>query len=179
MLKEMLGIRSGILEDLHRDHVEVDELFEHILSGRSNGHRADLFKTLKAKLTAHAEAEDKVLYRKLARSKNKDVRKFPREGSVEHEIVEEQLQILARSRSKDSEEWTGRLTVLRELVRHHVKEEESEGFAKTREEFNSEQIDDLGRDFQKEKQKLLGETVAAPPGEGDRRNSKGPPLLRN
>lgn len=83
------------------------------------------------------------------------MRKFAREGDVEHQLVEEQLEELSRSRSKESEQWTARLTVLQELIRHHVREEESRGFTSARKEFDDEGLDKLGEQFRKEKEKLL------------------------
>src|ERR1041385_8880695 len=155
MLKEVLGIRTGILEDLHSDHEEVSSLLERILDASGHSNRTELFREMKAKLIAHSHAEAKVLYRKLERSKDEEVRKFAREGDVEHQLVEEQLEELSRSRSKESEPWTARLTVLQELVRHHVREEECRGFASARKEFDDEGLDKLGEQFRKEKEKLL------------------------
>ena len=36
MLKEMLGVREGILADLHRDHEEVSSLLTRILDTSDN-----------------------------------------------------------------------------------------------------------------------------------------------
>jgi hemerythrin-like domain-containing protein len=154
MLKELLGIREGILEDLHQDHQEVSTLIERILAARSHERRAELFKELKAKLLAHAGAEEKVLYRRMTKSADAAVRRFALEGGVEHETVEGQLDRLSRSTAKDGEAWTARLTVLRELIDHHVREEESTGFADARKEFDGERLRELGEEFRREKERL-------------------------
>ncbi len=154
MLKEMLGVRTGILEILHNDHEEVSALLARILE-TSGKERGELFREMKAKLLAHAKAEAKVLYRKLERSEDEKPRQFAREGDVEHELVESQLEELSRARSKDGEPWTARLTVLQELVRHHVREEEGRGFASARQEFDDEALEKLGEQFEREKEKLL------------------------
>jgi hemerythrin superfamily protein len=155
MLKEILGIREGILEDLHNDHQEVSALIERILAARSHERRATLFKEMKAKLLAHAEAEERVLYRRMTKSADEEVRRFALEGLVEHEAVENQLDRLSRSTAKDGEAWTARLTVLRELIGHHVREEESTGFADARKEFDGERLRELGEEFRREKERLL------------------------
>jgi hypothetical protein len=154
MLKELVGIQSGILADLHADHEEVADLFERII-GAGKGKRADLFKELKTKLLAHAQAEQKVLYRKLEKSGEEEARNFAFEGIVEHELVENQLDLLSRSRAKDSEQWSARLLVLKELVAHHVREEESKGFKGAREIFDTEGLETLRDEFQREKEKLM------------------------
>lgn len=110
-----------------------------------------------SKLLAHAKAEQKILYRKLEKSRDSDARKFAFEGEVEHEVVESQLQQFARARNKDSEQWTARLTFLQEAVEKHVKEEESTGFSYAHAGFDSEELQKLGERFQREKDKMLAE----------------------
>ena len=56
-----------------------------------------------------------------------------------------------------SKRTSAQLTVLRELVNHHVREEESTGFSCARSEFDREQLDKLGQQFQRQKQKLMAE----------------------
>ena len=58
---------------------------------------------------------------------------------------------------KASEQWTAQLTVLRELINHHVKEEESTGFSCARSEFDKEQLEKMGQQFQRQKEKLMAE----------------------
>jgi iron-sulfur cluster repair protein YtfE (RIC family) len=154
MLKEALGIREGILADLHNDHEEVSSLFSRILKNQGNHERGELFHELMDKLLAHLQAEQKILYRRLQKSENTEARKFAFEGEVEHEVVESQLQQLARARNKDSEQWTARLSFLQEAVEKHVKEEESTGFSCAHQEFDTEALQKLGRQFQREKEKV-------------------------
>ena len=60
----------------------------------------------------------------MAKSEGEETRSFAFEGDNEHQIVEQQLKQMARARNKASEQWTAQATVLRELIDHHVKEEE-------------------------------------------------------
>jgi hemerythrin-like domain-containing protein len=62
---------------------------------------------------------------------------------------------MARTRNKASEQWTAQLTVLKELVNHHVKEEESTGFSCARNEFNREELEKMSGQFQRQKEKLM------------------------
>lgn len=158
MIKEMLGVREGILADLHSDHQEVRSLLAKILDASDNRQRTELFREMMSKLLAHAKAEQKVLYRKLEKSGEAEARKFAFEGEVEHEVVEGQLQQLARARSKDSEQWTARLTFLQEALDKHIKEEESTGFSCANEEFDTAELQKLGEQFQREKEKILETT---------------------
>ena len=102
-------------------------------------------------------AAETVLYKKLQKSDDEKARSFVFEGLNEHQIVEQQLKLMARARNKASEQWTAQLTVLKELVNHHVKEEESTGFTCSRREFDRETLDKLGEQFRRQKEKLLAE----------------------
>ena len=80
MLKEMFGVCEGILADLHRDHEEVSSLLTQVLNTPDNHKRGELFREMMSKLLAHAKAEQKILYRKLEKSRDSDARKFAFEG---------------------------------------------------------------------------------------------------
>jgi hemerythrin superfamily protein len=157
MLKEWLGMADGILQDLHRDHEQISALIEQLLKKESSAERAPLFKEMMGMLLAHSHAEQNVLYKKMEKSDDEKVRKFALEGTNEHQIVEQQLQQMARARNKASEQWTAQLTVLHELVSHHIKEEESTGFGCARAEFDQDELAKLGEQFKRQKEKLMTE----------------------
>ena len=157
MLKEWLGMAEGILQDLHQDHEEVSGLIEQCLKTEASAERNQIFKEIMSMLIAHSEAEQQVLYKKMQKSDDEKARSFVFEGMNEHQIVEQQLQQMARTRNKASEQWTAQLTVLKELVNHHVKEEESTGFRCARSEFDGEQLEKFGDQFRRQKQKLMAE----------------------
>jgi len=158
MLKEMLGLNTGILSDLHDDHEEVAALIEKMINSSDGRERGELMKQVGANLVAHSQAEQNILYKKMEKSESKESRKFAFEGSNEHQIVEQQIEQLTRARDKASEKWTAQATVLRELVTHHVKEEESNGFSCARSDFDSETLEKMGRQFRKQKEKMMAES---------------------
>jgi hemerythrin superfamily protein len=157
MLKEMLGMAEGILQDLHQDHEEVSGLIAQCLKTEGSAERNQLFKEIMSMLIAHSEAEQNVLYKKLQKSEDEKTRSFVFEGINEHQIVEQQLQQMSRARNKASEQWTAQLTVLKELVNHHVREEESTGFTCARREFDSEELEKMRDQFRRQKEKLMAE----------------------
>ena len=157
MIKEMLGVQQGILADLHQDHEKVAGLIEQMLKSEDAKERGAIFKEVMSELLAHSQAEQSVLYRKLEKSDTEKSRSFAYEGDNEHHIVEQQLQQMARSRSKASEQWTAMATVLRELVNHHVTEEESTGFSRANSEFDADELEKLGQQFRRQKEKLMAE----------------------
>ena len=158
MLKEMLGIAEGILQDLHNDHREVSALIEKIMDSKDSGQRTSLFNEMKTKLLAHAHAEQQVLYKPMERSKNEESRSFALEGENEHQHVEQQLQQMAGASSKAGEQWTSELNVLKDLVEHHVEEEESTGFSCARTDFDKTELEQMGEQFQRLKQQEMAKT---------------------
>jgi hypothetical protein len=87
MIREMLGLAEGILQDLHNDHVEIASLISRIEKSDDRAEREALFEEMKTKLLGHAHAEQEVLYRRLEDSESEDSRNFALEGSNEHQIV--------------------------------------------------------------------------------------------
>jgi len=63
MLREMLGMGEGILQDLHNDHQEVSGLTEQIMNTEEGSERTSLFKEMMNMLLAHSRAEQQVLYK--------------------------------------------------------------------------------------------------------------------
>ena len=148
---------EGILQDLHQDHEQVSEFIEKLLKTEASAERTPLFKDLMNMLLAHSHAEQNVLYKKMEKAGDEKARSFAFSGLNEHQIVEQQLQQMSRARNKASEQWTAQLKVLRELVNHHVREEESTGFTCARREFDVEQLEKLGEQFHRQKEKLMAE----------------------
>src|SRR2546423_1288662 len=155
MIREMLGFAEGILQDLHNDHSEVASLMDRIEESTDTSERGALFDEMKTKLLAHAHAEQEVLYRPLEASQSEASRSFAPEGVNEHQIVEQQLQKLSADRDNTSEQWTAELKVLRDLVEHHVEEEEGTGFSCARDEFGKDELEAMAERFQTRKAQMM------------------------
>ena len=54
-----------------------------------------------------------------------------------------------------SDGWAAELKVLEDLVEHHVDEEEDIGFGCARDEFETEELEAIGQEFQRRKQGLM------------------------
>ena len=155
MLKEMLGIAEGILQDLHNDHREVSALIDKIMDSKDAGQRTSLFNEMKTKLLAHSHAEQQVLYKRMERSNNQESRSFAHEGENEHQRIEQQLRQMSGVGAKAGAQWTSELTVLKDLVEHHVEEEESTGFSQARSGFDKAELERMGEEFERLKQQEI------------------------
>jgi hypothetical protein len=130
-------------ELLKEDHKHVADILEKLepTTERAVKTRLELFEKLNHELLVHTEIEEKFLYPVL--KKEGETHDIAFEAVEEHRIVKELLQELG-SLGPDSEQWTAKLTVLKENIEHHVKEEEGDMFKKARKVLTKEQIDDIG-----------------------------------
>jgi len=154
MIREMLGIAEGILQDLHNDHSEVDTLLGNIMDSQDSTERARLFSEMRHKLLPHLQAEQEILYRRLETGKDEESRKFGHEGTSEHRMVEQQVAKMTGMGDPVSDKWTAELKVLQDLIEHHVDEEESTGFSCARDEFDKQQLEAMSHEFQTRKAQL-------------------------
>lgn len=149
-----------ILETLKQDHDRFKAIIKQILDTKTQARRVALFKEFKLELVAHSKAEEKVLYKRMLKSdEGKDM---ALEGTVEHEIADRVVEDLARSRNKTTDEWSARCGVLKELLEHHIDEEENEAFPIAKNLFKRAMLEKMADEFLSEKAKLgVDERAAA------------------
>jgi hemerythrin superfamily protein len=107
------------------------------------------FTPLKNELMMHQQVEEAVLYSAL-----KDVeetRADALEAIAEHHLVNGLLEELALM-PKDSDEWFAKFGVLKELVEHHMREEEHDFFAAARKVLHERQAVELGEQMRSKKE---------------------------
>ena len=143
-----------IFDMLKEDHKKVSGIFEKLepTTERAVKTREELFARLKTELDVHTIVEEKVLYPALEQLE--ETRDIALEAIEEHRIVKELLADM-ENMSKESEQWSAKLTVLKENVEHHVEEEEGEMFKKARSVLNEELIEELTRRAESEKSKQM------------------------
>jgi len=131
--------QMDILDTLAEEHEVVAALLQDLVDGKSSAQRASTLKQIKKNLVPHARAEESVLYNAIIRVKDKDTKKDGEEGFIEHSLVDFLLKTLSGMRDKMSPRFGAAAKVLKEIVTHHVKEEESDLFSDARDNFSSEQ----------------------------------------
>jgi hemerythrin-like domain-containing protein len=141
--------RSDAIDELVRDHRDVEQLFktfEGLGAGAHKRRRAVVDKMIAA-LSRHAAIEELIFYPRI-RIEIPSTEDEVLESLEEHHIVKWTLSELEGLPAED-ERFTAKVTVLIESVRHHVKEEERELFPSVRKA--------LGRD----ERIALGDELAA------------------
>ena len=107
-------------ELLLNQHREVDKLFEK-LEGAEDADKKALREELAQNLVAHSTIEKEIFYPAVKQA----MPDLIGEAYVEHGLVEYSLSQLLSTRTND-ESFKAKVTVLKEVVTHHVKEEETE-----------------------------------------------------
>ena len=109
---------------LKADHRQVEQWFAQFEKTNSAGKKQQLASNICAALTVHAEIEEEIFYPAfLEATEDKDMH---HEAIVEHAGAKELIaQIQGMSASDDY--FDAKVTVLSEMIKHHVKEEEQPG----------------------------------------------------
>jgi hemerythrin-like domain-containing protein len=125
---------TSLLEDQHR---KVEALFEKLESGGAD--RAVL-EELANSLAAHMAIEQDIFYPAIKEVDSDLVN----ESFEEHSIAEVALKRLLATDS-DDDSFEARVTALKELIEHHVEEEEEELFPAVEKALSAETLEKLGK----------------------------------
>ncbi len=129
---------TDILDTLKKEHDEVKELLENLSDAETPAQRRRLVQRIKAALVPHTKAEEKVVYDAVIALRDKDAQMNGHEGYLEHEWASKTLQRLEGIANAASPEHKAAGKVLKELVEHHIDEEESNVWTDVKEHFSDE-----------------------------------------
>ncbi|MCC2639305.1 MAG: hemerythrin protein [Moraxellaceae bacterium] len=105
---------------LKKDHRTVDKLFAQYEAAKDNHEKVDLVQQICQSLMVHAHIEEKVFYPAL---RGKVKQNLLDEAFVEHDTLKDLISKID-GRGPEDAHFDAYVTVLREYVHHHVKEEE-------------------------------------------------------
>jgi hemerythrin superfamily protein len=134
------------LKLLKEDHKNVKTLFGEVesLGDRAAAQRKKLFQRIDRELTVHAKIEETIFYPEFRKNAgNNEEKDEVLEAYEEHKIVKTLIGELEDLDPKD-ETYRPKLNVLKEMVDHHVKEEEGTMFPMARKIFDKEELNELG-----------------------------------
>jgi len=117
---------NTIFEEIRKDHVTQRELLDKITRTTGDSDvREMLWKKLKTELEVHADVEERFFYRKLM---NHDISQDQARHSIaEHHEIDELIEKLEET-EMSSPAWLTYAKQLKEMVEHHLDEEEHEIF---------------------------------------------------
>jgi hypothetical protein len=138
---------SGQLFDLLKeDHDKVKDLFEQIEDSEDDTEsREELFSQIKGDLEIHMEGEESYLYPAL--EEHDDTREMALEAYEEHHVAKTVL-IEVEELDQEDERWKAKMKVLKELIEHHIEEEEGELFKLAKKVLAKEEIQEISANIE-------------------------------
>jgi len=127
---------------LKKQHREVEALFKRVGRAEGASERRRLMDEIGAKLTLHTKIEEEIFYPVLREVPSKKAEEMVLEAYEEHHVVKLVLAELPKVDPED-ERFEAKMTVLEELVEHHVEEEEDEMF-KLADKIDDDELESLG-----------------------------------
>jgi len=142
---------------LKADHKKVKDLFKQVegLGDTARQARAKLFGKIDHELTVHSHVEETIFYPALKAKTKKGTESSDEvlEAYEEHANVKAMIQKLEALEPAD-DTYNAKLQVLSELVKHHVKEEETEMFKQARQLLTESELESLGGQIEAAKAKF-------------------------
>ena len=131
---------------LKSDHATVKRLLRELdaTTERATKERERLVSQIERELKMHSQIEEEVFYPAFkAATEKTDAEDLFYEATEEHHLVDIELPSLKAANPK-SPEFGAKAKVLKDLVEHHIREEEGEMFVKARQLFDDDQLRELG-----------------------------------
>jgi hemerythrin superfamily protein len=149
---------TNAIELLEQDHRNVRKLLEELseTSEKDEKKRNELLDRIEHELTLHTTLEEEIFYPAFreAGEKKKDDQKMYYEAREEHRAVEKLVMPDLKKTKTTTVEFAGRVKVLKELIEHHVEEEEQEMFPEANKLMTKKQLEELGERIQARKKEL-------------------------
>jgi acetyl esterase len=138
---------QDVAQIIAQDHRTVEQLFSQRESGEGNRRR--LVDQAIGELTAHAEAEEQIVYPAI-RDMVPGGAAMAKHAIDEHKEMKQQIAKLEQGEPGDLE-FENALTALIDSVRDHVPEEENEVLPALRQVIGQDKMEELGRIFEEVK----------------------------
>lgn len=138
------------IELLEADHKRVKGILAQLSESTERGikKRTELLAKLEMEITLHTQIEEEILYPafKQAGGKEQDVMYY--EAKEEHRTVDSLVLPDLKSTDPSTPEFTGRVKVVKELLEHHIEEEETEMFPQARKLLKKAELEALGEQME-------------------------------
>ena len=136
------------VEILKADHAKVKDLFSKFESGGSS--KEKILTQIVEELKLHMELEEKFLFPALEK-KETEVKEETLEAYEEHHVQKMVIKELGKV-SPSYERWKAKVSVLQELVEHHIEEEEGKLFKMAKKALDKNEIQQITEKIHQGKQ---------------------------
>ncbi len=148
---------------LKADHQTVKEILSQLQDStdRAIKGRTQLLQKLEMEVTVHTKLEEELLYPAFKTAGNKDDAEMFYEAKEEHRAVDSLVLPDLKVTDPSAPEFAGRIKVLKELLEHHIEEEESELFPRAEKLLSKSQLTEMGEQMAARKAELKKQLSAS------------------
>ncbi|MFI7804348.1 DNA nickase [Pseudomonas sp. DD1] len=131
---------------LKADHEKVKAILTQLSESteRAVKKRTDLLDKLEMEISIHTQLEEQILYPAFKAAGGKDEAEMYYEAKEEHRTVDSLVLPDLKATDPTTPEFAGRVKVVKELLEHHIEEEETEMFPKAKKLLGKSKLDQLG-----------------------------------
>jgi hypothetical protein len=146
--------RDDAIGLLKADHREVERLFGTFENTRAQERKQEIATRICEALKAHTTIEEEIFYPAFLEATGDT--EIHHEAEIEHAGATHLIQEI-ESAGPEDDHFEARVSVLREMIRHHVKEEEQRGGMFSKAQGSDMDLAELGRQLRDRKLELVGE----------------------
>jgi hemerythrin superfamily protein len=132
---------------LKRQHRSVEKLFKEVEKTEDARRRRQLLDQIESELKLHTKLEEEIFYPAVREVGTAKAEEMVDEAFEEHHVVDLVLGELPQVDPED-ERFEAKMTVLSELVEHHVEEEEHEMFPLAEKKLGAERMKELAQQME-------------------------------
>jgi hemerythrin superfamily protein len=152
----------NVIELLKKDHRNVSELFAAYETAKDDGEegsRQEIAREICLELTAHAKVEEELFYPAVdaKSSGDEDTQEKVKEADEEHRLVKALVGEI-QDMDEDDDNFDAKVKVLKDVVDHHVEEEEGELMPKAKKLLTPAELEEMGTEAEARKEKLKAKT---------------------
>lgn len=147
--------KTDVLQEIKKEHDEFRDLVTSIENAKGNNKKR-LFEELYANLIGHHESEEHVLFPDIKTKSDDKGKDIVMEMIEEHSLLAYQFSVIQKT-SIDNETWDAKFSVLKELLTHHMDEEEKDLFKQARKVLDEETLLDKYDPFEATMEKYKDE----------------------
>jgi len=135
---------------LKADHEKVKGILNQLSEStdRALKKRVDLLDKLEMEITIHTQLEEQILYPAFKEAGGKEEDEMYYEAKEEHRTVDSLVLPDLKGTDPSTPEFAGRVKVVKELLEHHIEEEETEMFPKAKKLLGKAKLDEMGEQME-------------------------------
>ncbi|MGZ0717555.1 hemerythrin domain-containing protein [Pseudomonas palleroniana] len=134
---------------LEADHEKVKAILTQLSESTERGvkKRTELLDKLEMEVSIHTQLEEQILYPAFKAAGGKEEAEMYYEAKEEHRTVDSLVLPDLKATDPTSPEFAGRVKVVKELLEHHIEEEETEMFPKAKKLLGKAELEKLGEEM--------------------------------